>query len=107
MKILDKTDPKCFGEFTNSNECIMFCPQGIRCKLDAMYRKSVTVDLTSLIFGSETQFCGECAFLIPTEREQNKHNMTQRHICRKYDYRVFHHDRHPEIFRCEQCLRGE
>ena len=48
-------------------------------------------------------FCGDGFYLRPSEKEQI--NPKQPHMCIKYNQRVFHGGRHPQIFKCSQCDR--
>lgn len=50
-------------------------------------------------------FCPpNCAYLIPTEKEQSKDK--EKHLCTKYKERLYHYNAHPNIYRCKECLKG-
>lgn len=58
-------------------------------------------------------FCPrDCEHLSITEEQQNMFGgaidwYNKIHICRKYNVRVFHMSRHPDLYRCAQCVKED
>ncbi len=51
-------------------------------------------------------FCNQLSI---TETEQNKlkENVKPSHMCKKYNVQVAHHDAHPRIYKCTECMESK
>ena len=73
------------------------------------YYKKITNMETTVI--GPNRFCGECKHLNYTEEEQRRsrtqggYDFIVDHFCKKYMIRVTHKNQHPNIFRCDECMK--
>lgn len=53
----------------------------------------------------------DCRYLSITEERQDAIKgvvkPTPHHICLKYDARLYHLSAHPDLYRCEECIKDE
>lgn len=53
-----------------------------------------------------SEFCPrDCKYLNLTEEKQNMLDEPALHKCLKYKVRLYHMLAHPELYRCEECLK--
>jgi hypothetical protein len=50
-------------------------------------------------------FCNDCKYCIPKEYLQT--NKKENHMCKLYNVKLFHKDKHPKIFKCSMCMNME
>lgn len=51
---------------------------------------------------SPVMHCDNCMWLSPKEKHQSSRK--EPHMCTKFKVQVYHHNQHPKIFRCHECL---
>lgn len=56
-------------------------------------------------FNASVIDCNYCSNLNITESRQT--NTKEKHICKKYNKRLFHQERKYKIFPCDECLEDD
>lgn len=56
---------------------------------------------------NNSEYCHECMWLKPTEKEQNTMKIKPNHFCNKFKKVVLHGEHHPNLPKLEECINSK